>query len=407
MTNGDIVIVGGGHAGAQCAAALRQYGYTGAMAILTDERDAPYERPPLSKDFLNGVKTFDQMLLQPLAFWADKQIDVHYGQRVESVDAARHEITCANGECHGYRKLIWATGGRARRLHCEGSTLEGLHVVRTRADVDGIRAELGNVEHVVVIGGGFIGLEAAASLRKLGKRVTIVEALDRVLARVTGQALSSFIEDAHRAQGTQIVLSAKVASLAGERGRVREVVLHDGARLRADLVIVGVGIEPAIEPLRAAGAHAENGLVVDASCRTTLDDIYAIGDCARQSHAFAGGAAIRLESVQNAVEQAALVASHITGRAPAKPSVPWFWSTQHDLRIQMAGLSAGHDDFVIRGSREAKAFSIAYLKDGVFVALDAVNATKDFVQAKAIIAKGIRPERAALADPGVPLNSFV
>lgn len=406
MTSYDILIVGGGHAGAHCATTLRHFGYAGTIGILTDEHELPYERPPLSKDYLSGDKRFDQMGFHGSLFWTEKQIDVLHGKRVEAVDAERHEAICSSGESYAYGKLIWAAGGRPHRLRCAGAGAKGLHVVRTREDVDRLKAELEAAQRVVVIGGGFIGLEAAASLRKLGKEVVVVEAFDRALARVTGAELSAFVTQEHRGHGVAVCLGAKVVSLSESDGRVSGVNLHDERCLPADLVVVGIGIQPSVEPLTVAGAAGENGIDVNEDCQTSLPDIYAIGDCARQSHAYAEQAMIRLESVQNALDQATLAASHIVGRPAPKQMVPWFWSIQYDLRIQMAGLSSGYDEVVVRGDRVSKSFSIVYLRGGVLIALDAVNATKDFVQGKMAIGKRVRPDRGALADTGVPLTSF-
>jgi 3-phenylpropionate/trans-cinnamate dioxygenase ferredoxin reductase subunit len=402
----DVLIVGAGHAGAHCAAALRQFGFRGTIGLVSEEVHLPYERPPLSKDYLGGDKAFEQMGLQPAAFWSDRQISLLGGTKITSVDAARHLVRCEDGRELAYGKLVWAAGGRARRLSCPGADLGGLHVIRTREDVDALKAELDGAQRVVVIGGGFIGLEAAAALRKRGKDVTVVEAFERVLARVTGAALSAFMQEQHRARGVEICLGAKVASLSGESARVTQVHLHDGRRLSADLVIAGIGIEPCVEPLLAAGIGGPAGVDVDAHCRTSLDDIYAIGDCARQANAFTDGAALRIESVQNAVDQATLAASDIVGRAAPRQAVPWFWSTQYDIRIQMAGLSGGHDTAVVRGDPASGSFSVAYLRDGALVAIDCVNATKDFVQGRNALSKGVRPEREALADASVPLSSF-
>ncbi|CAG9271673.1 Ferredoxin--NAD(P)(+) reductase fdr [Paraburkholderia unamae] len=402
----DVLIVGAGHAGAHCAAALRQFGLTGTIGLVSDEAHLPYERPPLSKDYLGGAKAFEQMGLQPASFWRDRNIALLGGRSVTSVDAARHVVTCADGGTLAYGKLVWAAGGRARRLSCAGADLRGLHVIRTRDDVDGLKAELDEARRVVVIGGGFIGLEAAAALRKQGKDVSVVEAFERVLARVTGETLSAFMQDQHRARGVEICLGAKVEALSGEAGRVKRVELHDGRSLPADLVIVGIGIEPCVEPLRAAGIGGPAGVDVDAQCRTALDDVYAIGDCARHANAFAGRAALRIESVQNAVDQATLVAGDIVGRPMPKAAPPWFWSTQYDIRIQMAGLSGGHDKAVVRGDPASGSFSVAYLRDGALIAIDCVNATKDFVQGRSALAKGLRPDCAALADASVPLSSL-
>ncbi|MBV8237823.1 MAG: FAD-dependent oxidoreductase, partial [Sphingomonas sp.] len=322
----DVLIVGGGHGGAQAAVALRQRKFAGTIAIVGDEPELPYERPPLSKDYLSREKEFERILIRPAAFWADKEVAMLLGRRVVSVDAAAHRVTTDDGATIGYGNLIWATGGSPRRLTCDGHDLTGVHAVRTRADVDRLMGELEATRRVVVIGGGYIGLEAAAVLAKLGKQVTVLEALPRVLARVAGEPLSRFYEAEHRAHGVEVRLGAMVAGLEERDGAVSGVRLADGEILPCEMVIVGIGIVPAVEPLIAAGAAGGNGVDVDAHCRTSLADIHAIGDCAAHESGFAGGARIRLESVQNANDQAMTVAKSITGEPHAYDAVPWFWS---------------------------------------------------------------------------------
>ncbi|OJU16048.1 MULTISPECIES: FAD-dependent oxidoreductase [unclassified Sphingomonas] len=402
----DVLIVGGGHGGAQAAVALRQRKFAGTIAIVGDEPELPYERPPLSKDYLSREKEFERILIRPAAFWADKEVAMLLGRRVVSVDAAAHRVTTDDGATIDYGKLIWATGGSPRRLTCDGHDLTGVHAVRTRADVDRLMGELEATRRVVVIGGGYIGLEAAAVLAKLGKQVTVLEALPRVLARVAGEPLSRFYEAEHRAHGVEVRLGAMVAGLEERDGAVSGVRLTGGEILPCEMVIVGIGIVPAVEPLIAAGAAGGNGVDVDAHCRTSLADIYAIGDCAAHESGFAGGARIRLESVQNANDQAMTVAKSITGEPQAYDAVPWFWSNQYDLRLQTVGLSTGHDEVVVRGDIAARSFSVIYLKAGRVIALDCVNATKDYVQGRALVVGGaaIAPER--LADASVPLKEI-
>jgi 3-phenylpropionate/trans-cinnamate dioxygenase ferredoxin reductase subunit len=278
--------------------------------------------------------------------------------------------------------------------------------VRTRADVDRLMGELPATTRVVVIGGGYIGLEAAAVLTKLGKQVTLLEALPRVLARVAGEPLSRFYEAEHRAHGVDVRLETQVECIVGEGGRVTGVRLADGEVVPGEMVIVGIGIIPAVEPLLAAGATGGNGVAVDALCHTSLPDVFAIGDCALHESAFAAGASIRLESVQNANDQAATVAKALTGVEEPYAAVPWFWSNQYDLKLQTVGLSTGHDRAVLRGDLATRSFSLVYLKDGRVIALDCVNATKDYVQGRALVAGGatIAPER--LADAAVPLKEM-
>ena len=400
----DVVIVGGGHGGAAQAAQLRQRGFAGSIAIITAEPELPYERPPLSKEYLAGEKSFERMLLRPPAFWAERQVDIHTGTRVTAVDAAAQRLeTSAGGISYGH--LVWAGGGDARHLACPGHDLAGIHAIRTRADVDALKAELKAPRRVAVIGGGYIGLESAAVLTKLGHRVTVFEAMDRVLARVAGEALSRFYEAEHRAHGVVIETGAQVAALTGDAGRVSGVTLADGRHFAADLVIVGIGIVPAVQPLLAAGAAGGNGVRVDDHCRTSLPGVFAIGDCALHVNAFAGGAEIRLESVQNAADMAATVARLLTGDPAPYHAVPWFWSNQYDLRLQTMGLSLGHDATVLRGDPASRSFSLVYLRQGKVIALDCVNAARDYVQGKALVEQGIIVPAAALADTATPLKA--
>ena len=400
----DVLIIGAGHGGAQAAIALRAAKFAGTVALLGDEPELPYERPPLSKDYLAGDKPFERILIRPPGFWNERQVAMLTGHRVVSVDPAAHTVTTDDGATIGYGRLVWATGGAPRRLRCAGGDLAGVHAVRTRADVDRMIAELPAVERVVVIGGGYIGLEAAAVLAKLGTHVTVLEALPRVLARVAGEPLSRFYEAEHRAHGVDVRLEVAVASIAGADGRATGVVLADGTTIPADMVVVGIGIVPAVQPLLDAGAAGGDGVDVDAQCRTSLPDVFAIGDCARHANAFADGAPIRLESVQNANDQATVAAKTIAAVPAEYHAVPWFWSNQYDLRLQTVGLSIGHDALVVRGQPETRSFSVVYLRAGRVIALDCVNATKDYVQGRALVVAGAMPDVARLADPAIPLK---
>ena len=401
----DIVIVGTGHAGAQAAIALRQEGFEGTIAMIGEEDWPPYERPPLSKEYLAGDKPFERILIRPERFWEERAITLRLGEQVVAVDAEARCLTTAAGLVIDYGTLIWAAGGHARRLSCDGHQLTGVHGVRSRADVDRLIAELPDVAQVVVIGGGYIGLEAAAVLTKFGKAVTIVEAQDRVLARVAGEALSRFYEAEHRAHGVTVRLSESVACIEGEE-RISGVRLADGTVLAAQMAIVGIGIVPAVQPLIAAGAAGDNGVAVDAQGRTSLPHIYAVGDCAAHANDFADGAVIRLESVQNAHDQATVAARTIMGREVAYHAVPWFWSNQYDLKLQTVGLSTGHDQAILRGDPASRSFSVVYLRQGRVIALDCVNAMRDFVQGKALVADGATVPVEALADAGRPLKTL-
>ena len=402
----DVLIVGAGHGGAQAAIALRQRKFAGTIAIVGEEPEIPYERPPLSKDYLAQEKPFERILIRPAAFWDEREVAMLTGRRVTSVDPAAHSVVTEDGATIGYGHLIWATGGHPRRLSCAGHSLAGVHGVRTRADVDRMMGELATTTKVCVIGGGYIGLEAAAVLAKLGKQVVVLEALDRVLARVAGEPLSRFYEAEHRAHGVELRLGTQVECIEEADGRACGVRLADGEVIACQMVIVGIGIVPAVEPLIQAGARGGNGVSVDEHGRTSLPDIFAIGDCAMHANTFAEGMPIRLESVQNANDMATGVAKAITGEPEAYHAVPWFWSNQYDLRLQTVGLSIGHDEAVVRGDIATRAFSIVYLKQGRVIALDCVNAVKDYVQGRALVIGGlsIAPER--LADASVPLKEI-
>jgi 3-phenylpropionate/trans-cinnamate dioxygenase ferredoxin reductase subunit len=399
----DVLIVGAGHGGAQAAIALRQHGFTGRIAVVGDEPDLPYERPPLSKDYLAGEKTFERMLIRPPAFWIEREVAMILGRRVVAVDPAAHRVALSDGGAIRYGALIWAAGGAPRKLGCVGGDLAGVHSVRSRQDVDRMRAELEGVRRIVVIGGGYIGLEAAAVLSKLGREVILLEALDRILARVAGPPISYFYEAEHRAHGVDLRTGVQVDSILGEDGRVSGVRLQDGETITAEMAIVGIGITAAVQPLIDAGAEGGNGVHVDPYCRTSLADVYAIGDCAAHENLFAGGARIRLESVQNANDQATVAALAIAGAPRPYDSVPWFWSNQYDLKLQTVGLSGGHDDLVVRGDPATRSFSVVYLRQGRAIALDCVNAVKDYVQGRKLIGEGNVPDPTRLADATIPL----
>ena len=406
MLSYDVLIVGGGHGGAQAAIALRQAKFEGSIAIVGDEAEHPYERPPLSKDYFAGEKAFERILIRPPAFWTERQIDMLLGKKVDAVDATAYSVTTSDGDAISYGQLIWATGGSPRWLQCDGANLPGVHYVRNRRDVDGILGGLADVTDVAIIGGGYIGLEAAAVLAKMGKKVTLLEAMDRVLARVAGEPLSRFYEAEHRSHGVDVRLGVQVTLIKGDT-HVSGVELADGEVVAAQLVIVGIGIIPSVAPLLHAGASGGGGVDVDEYCRTSLPDIYAIGDCAAHANDFAGGAVMRVESVQNANDMANAVAKSITGELTVYRTVPWFWSDQYDLRLQTVGLSVDYDATVLRGDPATRSFSVIYLKTGKVIALDCVNMVKDYVQGKALVVEGMTFTPDQLADTSVTLKELV
>jgi len=403
-----VVIVGGGHGGAQAAIALRQQGYSGSIALVGRETCPPYERPPLSKEYLAREKDFDRLLIRKDELWHEKQIELILGEEVVAVDPSARSVTTANGRVLRYEHLIWSAGGAARRLTCTGAELAGVHSVRNRADVDRIMAERdAGARRVVVIGGGYIGLEAAAVLRKMDCDVIVLEALDRVLARVTGEYLSRFIENEHRAHNVDLRLDTRVDCLEGAHGKVTGVRLAGGEIVLCDIVIAGIGITPTVAPLAEAGAMISNGVEVDSSCRTSLPGIYAVGDCAAHHNAFATGALVRIESVQNAHDMAVTVARAICGTPTPYEAVPWFWSNQYDLKLQTVGLLHGYDDAVIRGNSSRRSFSVIYLRQGKVVALDCVNSVKDYVQGRHMVSGNHVFSPSELADESIPLKSLL
>ena len=328
------------------------------------------------------------------------------GRTVIALDPVAKTVALHNSTKRGYMHLIWVAGGDPRRLQCDGAHLSGIHKVRDRADVDRIMAEIdAGAKRAVIIGGGYIGLEAAAVLIKLGLQVAILEALPRVLARVAGEPLSAYYEAEHRARGVDLHTGAKVECILGDE-KVTGVQLAGGVVVPADIVIVGIGIVPAVGPLLEAGAAGGNGINVDEFCRTSLPYVYAIGDCAAHVNAFAGGAVIRLESVQNANDMATTAAKAICGEPQPYRATPWFWSNQYDLKLQTVGLSTGHDTVVVRGDPAERSFSVIYLKDGAVIALDSVNAVKDYVQGRKLVENRSTPDPKQLGDISLALKEL-
>lgn len=410
MTNRiDVLIVGTGHAGAQAAITLRKLNFDGSIAMIGDEPEYPYERPPLSKDYLAGEKSFERLLIRPEKFWDEREIQMLMGRSVVSVAPDHHRITLDNGDSIGYGNLVWATGGRPRQLDCLGFELPGVFSVRSRADADELINGLNEAHKVAIIGGGYIGLEAASVLRKLGKEVVLLEAQDRVLARVTGIEISSYFESEHRKHRVDLRTDVAIERLernnSGER--VGVIRLANGDRIETDMAIVGIGIIPAVEPLIAAGAEGTNGVDVNAYCQTNLKDIYAIGDCAAHKNKYAAGENIRLESVQNANDQALVAARAIMGQLDPYGATPWFWSNQYNIKLQTVGISAGYDKTVVRGDPRSDSFSIVYLKNGEVIAIDCINSTKDFVQGKKLVETNAQAPEGLIANRDILLKELV
>ena len=346
----------------------------------------------------------ERLYFKPESFYEDADVELHLDTRIEAIDRDAHCLCIEGGERIDYDKLVLAVGSRVRRLPVDGVTLPGVHYLRSIADVDGIRERLESGRRVVVIGAGYIGLEVAAVARESGLDVTVIEMADRVMSRVVSPEISDFYQIEHTNQGVKLRLSTGVESINGKR-RVRSVTTSDGDEIPADLVVIGVGIVPNTELASAAGLDIDNGIVVDDHCRTSDPDIYAVGDCTFHPNAIYGRN-LRLESVHNALEQAKTAAANLCGGDASYSQVPWFWSDQYDLKLQIAGLSEGYDDIVIRGNPAERSFSCLYLKDSRLIAIDAINAPRDFVQSKTLIATGEPVEKERLGDPESQLKDL-
>ncbi len=394
------IFAGAGYAAGECAIKLRQAHYPHPITLIGAEPHLPYQRPPLSKTHLAGTLAADALLLRPEAAYANAAIGFIGGTTVDAIDRATATIRLSTGATMPYAHLVLATGGHARRLTCPGAALQGVLALRTLDDVAAIRAHMHPGRRLVIIGGGYIGLEVAAVATRQGVSVTIVEAAPRVLARVAGAEISAFYERVHRQAGVTIITGATLTALtaaADAPHHVGGVALADGRHLPADFVLAGIGLIPNDHLARDAGLHVENGIWVDEYCRTDDPAILAIGDCSNHPSAFLGRR-VRLESIPNAIEQARVAADTIMGKLAPYAAIPWFWSDQYDLKLQAVGLADGHDQVVLRGDMDARSFIVFYLRAGVLIAADAVNKPGEFMLAKRLVAAGARPDAAALAD---------
>ncbi|MGE0622392.1 MAG: NAD(P)/FAD-dependent oxidoreductase [Pseudomonadales bacterium] len=398
-----IVIVGAGHAAGQAAASLRQDGYEDEIILIGDEPYIPYQRPPLSKAYLSGEQGIERVYLRPEKFYQDKNVTVKTDTTVTAIDTAAKTVTTDAGETVAYDKLLIATGGRPRKLNIPGSDLAGIHYLRTIADVDAIRGDFAPGKKLVIVGGGYIGLEVASVAVKYQLEVHVLEMESRILQRVTTPEMSDYYHNLHTGRGVHIHTSTMVSGFKGAAGVVTTV--ECGAEsFPADLVIVGIGIIPNTEVAEAAGIACNNGIVVDDHCRTSAPDVYAAGDCTNHPNPLLDRR-LRLESVPNAMEQARVAAANMCGGDKVYAAIPWFWSDQYELKLQMVGFSADGDTQVVRGDMAANQFAVFYLKDGKVVAADAVNSPKEFMICKQLIGKSVDP--AVLADPDADLKSLL
>jgi len=400
-----VVIAGAGHAAGQVVTSLRQHKFAGQIILVGDEPYLPYQRPPLSKKFLAGEMPAERLYVKPESFYEDTGVELHLDSRITEIDRETKRLRIAGDDEIAYDKLVLALGSRVRRLPVDGTDLKGVHYLRSIADVEGIRGDMDAGRRLVIIGAGYIGLEVAAVAQQAGLEVTVIEMADRVMSRVVSPEISDFYQIEHTNQGVKLRLSTGVTALNGKK-RVKSVTTSDGEKIRADLVVIGVGIQPNTEVPTAAKLDVDNGIIVDDHCQTSDPDIYAVGDCTSHPNAIYGRR-LRLESVHNALEQAKTAAANICGGDVAYSQVPWFWSDQYDLKLQIAGLSEGHDDVVIRGNPAERSFSCLYLAEGRLIAVDAINAPRDFVQSKQLIADGVVIDAKKLADVETALKDMV
>jgi 3-phenylpropionate/trans-cinnamate dioxygenase ferredoxin reductase subunit len=401
-----IVIVGASHAGAQAVDGLRRDGFQGRIVLFGDESYLPYQRPPLSKKFLLGELPLDRLGIRQPAFYETHRVEVHTSTKVTALEAQTRTLFFqgnAAGELQ-YDKLILCVGSHVRKLTCAGADLKGVHYLRTVDDVVGMQSEMIPGKRMVVIGAGYIGLETAASANKLGMEVTVLEMADRCLNRVTVPRVSAFYAQRHAQAGVRMLVNTRVDALLGG-DHVTAVRCADGSQIPADVVVVGVGILPATEIALAAGLHCDNGIAVDEHCRTSDPHVYAAGDCASHPSVRYGGR-IRLESVDNAVEQARVAAANICGKQIQHAHTPWFWSDQYDVKLQTAGLMQSNDQQIVRGDLTAGQFSVWYLKAGELLAVDAINRPGDFIIGKRWIGERKYPDVTKLADVSIDLKTI-
>ncbi|MEZ5565758.1 MAG: FAD-dependent oxidoreductase [Gammaproteobacteria bacterium] len=399
-----VVIAGAGHAAGQTIVSLRQGGFDGRIVLVGEEPYLPYQRPPLSKKFLSGEMDLPRLLLRHEKFYADHQIDVRLSTRVTRIDPGSHSAELSDGNRLDYDKLVLATGSRAREMAVEGHRLDGVHYLRTIEDVDRIRDQLRPGASLVIVGAGYIGLEVAAVTASLGLKVTVIELASQVMARVQAPVVSAFMERVHREAGVEIRCGIGVSGFNGST-RLQSVTLSNGQEISADLAIIGIGILPNVELAEAAGIRCNNGILCDEHCRTNVEDVFAVGDCSNHPNALLGRR-VRLESVHNAQEQAKTVAATILDNAEPYAQVPWFWSDQYDLKLQIVGFSGPDAQAVIRGDPDSHSFAVFYLDNGRLTAVYAINSPREFMLSKKLIAIGARPDPAALRDTDTPFKEI-
>ncbi len=400
----NVVIVGAGHAAGQVVATLKQKEFEGQIYLIGEEEYLPYQRPPLSKKYLAGELPPERLHFKADNFYEEPNIEVHLNTKVDQIDRAMKVVRTDGGAEYPYDNLVLSLGAHPRRVDMPGAALSGVHYLRTIQDVDAIREQMIPGCRLVIVGAGYIGLEVAAVAVQLGLDVAVVEMLDRVMSRVVSDSVSKFYQKEHTDHGVKLYLSTDIRDFSGD-GSVHAVDFCDGSRIAADLVVIGIGVVPNTDLATNAGLEVSDGIVVDDRCRTSDPDIYAVGDCTYHPNDLLGHP-IRLESVHNAVEQAKTAAANVCGEDQRYAQVPWFWSDQYDLKLQIAGLSQGYGQTIIRGDPSKRSFSCLYLNDGRLIAVDAINKPKDFIQSKKLIADRAVIDTSLLADSTVELKDM-
>ena len=401
----DVVIVGAGHGAGQLVSTLLQKRYIGQITLIGEEPWYPYQRPPLSKKYLKSELSAERLFVKPKNFYSQAHVNTILNTRVTAIDRIKKLAVLSSGETIPYTKLVLATGSRPRLLDIPGIGLNGIHYLRNIHDADQIRTRMSAGKSMVVIGAGYIGLEVASVAVEQGLNVSVIEMQDRVMSRVVSPALSDFYRQIHFKNGVNLLFNTSAKAFSG-RDKVDTIFLSSGEPLPADIVVIGIGILPNTELAAECGIETSNGIVVDEYCRTSDPNIYAIGDCTFHPNALLGYK-LRLESVHNALEQAKTAANNICGETSAYAEIPWFWSDQYDLKLQICGLSTGYDQTVIRGDPDNNAFSCIYLRDKTIISIDAINRPRDFIQSKTLIAQKAQINLAKLADEEIQLKDMM
>ena len=403
-SNSDILIVGAGQATGQLLISLKQKKYKGKIKVFADEKYYPYQRPPLSKKYLSGELSYERLFIKQRKFFDELDVEFNLSCRVEKISTNKKQIQTKEGQ-HNYERLVIATGTRPRRISIDLHESKNIYYLRNIEDAEKIKHSIKKNQSIVIIGGGYIGLEVAATAIKFGCEVTVIEQQDRVMKRVVSKEVSNFFEDYHLSQGVRFIFNDEINSIKRVNNK-HEISLSTGKIIHADSILVGIGGIPNTEIAENTDIEINNGISIDSKCRTNINNIFSMGDCTNfWSELY--GKKIRLESVQNAIDQAKVLADNIMNIDSIYDSVPWFWSDQYDLKLQIAGLSEGYDETILRGDKKTKSFSCLYLKEGKIIAIDAINRPKDFIQSKVLIQEKRRIDRENASNEDFELKQFI